>query len=149
MAIDNYIVNTSSLRTLKLIAVGMNIDHFVEIAGTLEISRTLQRLDLSNNCLRNAGCREIASVLNRNKSLRKLTVSRNDIKDDGIITLLRALKTNATLTCLRAEGNKFNVTRYLLALIGNLVVYENNCIERLQLGGGKHGLLNDENFNWD
>ena len=130
MAIDNYLVS-NSLRTLKLIGVGMTIDHFVEISGTLETSRTLQRLDLSQNNLRNSGCREVAGILSRNKSLRKLTVSRNEIKDEGIIMILNALKTNTTLICFRAEGNKFQATRRLLALIGNLVVYENNCLERL------------------
>jgi hypothetical protein len=34
-------------------------------------------------------------------------------------------------------------------MIGNLVVYDNNTLEVLQLGGGKQGLLKDEQADWD
>ena len=63
--------------------------------------------------------------------------------------LLNALKRNRNVTCFRAETNKFNVTRRTLTLIGNLVVYDNNTLEVLQLGGGKQGLLKDEQADWD
>jgi len=149
MAIDNYLVSASCLRTLKLVGVGMNTDHLLELSSTLEATRTLHRLNLSQNNLRNAGCKEMVNIIRHNKSLRKINVSRNHIKEEGILIMLTALKLNTTITCFKAEGNKFPVSRRLLAFIGNLVVYDNNCLERLQLGGGKHGLLKEEQADWD
>lgn len=54
-----------------------------------------------------------------------------------MISLLRALQRNTSVTCFRAESNKFAVTRRMLALVGNLVVYDNNTLQILQLGGGR------------
>lgn len=149
MAIDNYLITTPTLRSLKLIGVKMTHDDFLELSSSLEMVTNLQTLDISHNKLLNSGCRELANILLRNKSLRKVSVSRNGIKEEGIILLLNALKSNKTITTFRAEANKFAVTRRTLALIGNLVVYDNNTLEVLQLGGGKQGLLQDEFAEWD
>jgi hypothetical protein len=66
-----------------------------------------------------------------------VSLNRNGIKDEGIVLLLNALKSNPSVTCFRAESNNFSVTRRTLALIGNLVVYDNNTLQILQLGGGR------------
>jgi len=106
----------------------MTVDYFLEISTTLETIRNLKTLDVSHNKLRNPGCREMANVLLRNKSLRKVSINKNSVKDEGIILLLNALKQNTSVTCFRAEANKFAVSRRTLALIGNLLVYENNTL---------------------
>jgi Ran GTPase-activating protein (RanGAP) involved in mRNA processing and transport len=69
MAIDNYLISNKRLKTLKLEGVKMTNDDFIELSETIEASKSLRTLDLSNNKLRNCGCREVASVLLQNKSL--------------------------------------------------------------------------------
>jgi hypothetical protein len=83
----------------------MTYDSFLELSSSLEIVTHLKTLDISNNKLRDSGCREIASILIRNKSLSKVSVSHNRISDEGIILLLNALKRNRSITCFRAEAN--------------------------------------------
>lgn len=63
MAIDNYMAGNVLLRSLKLIGVRMDVDSFKEISQTIKASTALRTLDISQNKLRNAGCREVASIL--------------------------------------------------------------------------------------
>ena len=63
MAIDNYLISNQRLKTLKLVGVKMTNDDFIELSETIEVNKSLRKLDLSNNKLRNCGCREVASVL--------------------------------------------------------------------------------------
>ena len=60
--------------------------------------------------------------------------------------MLNALRVkNRTLTTLIAEQNRFSVSRALLAFIGNLVCFENNTLQRLQLASNRsHCLLKRE-----
>ena len=75
MAVDNYLIQNQSLKSLKLVGVKLTNDLLKVIAGTIEVSRTLNSLDLSRNNLRNGGCREMSKVLKRNSSLQKLNLS--------------------------------------------------------------------------
>ena len=69
MCIDNYLIQNSMLKTLKLMGVMLNYDGFKHIAGPIEVSKSLRHLNLSQNNLKNGGCREIANILKRNTSL--------------------------------------------------------------------------------
>ena len=69
MAVDNYLISNPRLRTLKLIGVKMGNDLLKLIAGTIEVSSNLHKLDVSQNTLKNGGCREISKILKRNTSL--------------------------------------------------------------------------------
>ena len=69
MAVDNYLIQNGRLKTLKLIGVKMGYDNLKHIAGSIEVSQNLRSLDLSQNSLKNSGCREIAKILKRNTSL--------------------------------------------------------------------------------
>ena len=69
MAVDTYLINNRKLRTLKLVGVKMGNDLLRLIAGTIEVSTNLRSLDLSQNSLKNGGCREMAKILKRNQSL--------------------------------------------------------------------------------
>ena len=106
----------------------MNNDLLKIIAGTIEVSTNLRSLDLSQNILKNGGCREVAKILKRNQSLQKLNLDENDIKEEGLVALLGGLRENKHLLQLRCQENQFGVTRGILALIGNLVTRENNTL---------------------
>ena len=47
--------------------------------------------------------------------------------------MLKVLEQNRTLVKLKAENNKFRVTRGLLAVIGNVFVYRNRTLKSLIL----------------
>lgn len=128
MAVDNYLISNPRLRTLKLIGVKMGNDLLKLIAGTVEVSSNLRKLDLAQNTLKNGGCREIAKILKRNTSLQKLNLSQNEIKEEGLVSIVTALRENKYLLALKAEENFFGLTRGILALIGNLVTRENNTL---------------------
>jgi len=108
MAIDNYLnQNDSKLKKLKLQGTRLSFDMLKQIAGSVESSKSLAHLDLSNNILRNPGAFEIAQILKRNTSLQKLKLCRNEIREEGIVKVLEALKSNKCLIVLKAEANKF------------------------------------------
>ena len=50
---------------------------------------------------------------------------------------MEALQSNCALRKLVCEGQKYTLSRLLLAVVGNLVCYENNTLEILQLGGNR------------
>ena len=82
---------------MKLVGVKMGNDLLKLIAGTIEVSQNLRRLDLSQNSLKNGGCREIAKILKRNVSLQKLNLNQNDIKEEGLVAIITALRENKYL----------------------------------------------------
>ena len=69
MAIDNYLIQNTQLKTLKLVGVQMGYDNLKHIAGSIEVNQNLRSLDLQQNNLKNSGCREIAKILTRNRSI--------------------------------------------------------------------------------
>jgi hypothetical protein len=66
IAIDTYLIQNQKLRELSLVDVRLTLDLFKTIAGTIEASRSLTRLDLGFNMLGNGGCKEIAKIIKRN-----------------------------------------------------------------------------------
>ena len=98
MAIDTYLIKNQKLADLVLKDVRMNQDFLKIIAGTVETSRSLRRLDLSQNMLRNGGAKEVGKILTRNLSLLKLDISQNLIKEEGLVALVDSLTNNTTLT---------------------------------------------------
>lgn len=50
-----------------------------------------------------------------------------------MVRILNALKNNTTLTKLIAQNNRFRVSRRLLSLIGDLVIYHNRVLRRIVL----------------
>ena len=69
MAIDTYLIKNSNLCELVLVDTRLNQDMLKIIAGTIETSKTLKKLDLSQNVLKNGGAREVSKIINRNSSI--------------------------------------------------------------------------------
>ena len=69
MAIDTYLIKNSNLCELVLFDTRLNQDMLKIIAGTIETSKTLKKLDLSQNVLKNGGAREVSKIINRNSSI--------------------------------------------------------------------------------
>lgn len=69
MAIDTYLIKNSNLCELVLVDTRLNQDMLKIIAGTIETSKTLKKLDLSQNVLKNGGAREVSKIINRNTSI--------------------------------------------------------------------------------
>ena len=69
MAIDTYLIKNSNLCELVLVDTRLNQDMLKIIAGTIETSKTLKKLDLSQNVLKNGGARVVSKIINRNSSI--------------------------------------------------------------------------------
>ena len=91
----------------------------------------MRTIDFSQNCLKNGGAAEISRLLKRKNSISKVVLNKIAMKEQGLVALLAALKMNKKVTKLVAEDNKFGVSRGILALIGNLVAYQNNTLQFL------------------
>ena len=46
MAIDNYLISNQRLKTLKLVGVKMTNDDFIELSETIEVNKSLRKIDL-------------------------------------------------------------------------------------------------------
>lgn len=65
--------------------------------------------------------------------------------------MLDALQSNKALRRLTCEQQKYSLSRALMTVVGNLVCYDNNTLEILQLGGNR-GIMQlelDDGDNYD
>jgi Ran GTPase-activating protein (RanGAP) involved in mRNA processing and transport len=75
MAIDTYLIQNAGLKELRLKNVGLTQDLLKLLGGTIETSKSLLRLDLSVNALKNGGAKELAKIICRNKSLLGIDIT--------------------------------------------------------------------------
>ena len=76
------------------------------LAKAIEVSTTLQSIDVSYSKIKDQGILFIVNCLKVNKSLCKLNVSGNQITDDGVRTFMEAITVNEILNDLNLSGNK-------------------------------------------
>ena len=77
----------------------------------------LQKLDLSNNQIRNSGAIALAGVLNKNITLQTLYLQDNRIGDKGAIALAKALEVNTTLQTLDLSWNEIGDTGAIALIV--------------------------------
>ena len=76
MAIDTYLIQNAGIKELRLKNVGLTQDLLKLLGGTIETSKSLLRLDLSVNGLKNGGAKEIAKIICRNNTLIGLDITQ-------------------------------------------------------------------------
>lgn len=86
----------------------------------------------------------MAEIIRSNNSLQTIKVSQNLLTTVGIVKMLEPLKINKRLVKLHGENNKIIISRRLLALIGDMVVYHNNTLRELILTCHSNSMLRDE-----
>ena len=76
------------------------------LVRAVEISTTLQKLEISNNTISDDGILSISNFLKTNHTLCKLNVSGNDLRDKGIMKFSEAICVNTTLKDLNMSRNR-------------------------------------------
>jgi hypothetical protein len=73
------------------------------------------------------------------------------MREEGLLAVLEALLANKTIKHFVCEGQKYQVSRALLTVVGNLVCFDNNTLEILRLSANKGTLQQeiDEGDNYD
>lgn len=80
----------------------------IEQLGAKAISsqvKNLKKLILSENDLKNEGCKHVAKALEDNPPIKTLLLNENDIHDDGAVALAEALEKNTNLLILSVDHN--------------------------------------------
>jgi len=134
MTLDNYLISNPRLRKLALVGVGLTSDYFFYISDSLS-QCPLRKLNLNSNTLRNNGANEVARVLQDSKTIKRIYLDNNEVKEEGVVSVLKSLQYNRSVVKLSCQHNKLVITRNLLALIADLVLYENKGLRVLLLGG--------------
>ena len=75
------------------------------LVQAIEVSTTLQNLDISSNVISDDGIYSISNFLKINNTLCKLSLSGNEISDEGTIKLSKAICINTTLQNLNIAKN--------------------------------------------
>lgn len=92
------IEKTDHLKVLNLVRVGINDDMAVRLGGAIGINKTLERIDLSSNKIRDDGCVAIADGLKANGSVKFVRLWGNKgIGATGFKALADMLDQNTTL----------------------------------------------------
>ena len=76
------------------------------LVRAVEISTTLQKLEISNNTISDDGILSISNFLKTNHTLCKLNVSSNNLRDEGIMKFSEAICVNTTLKDLNMSRNR-------------------------------------------
>lgn len=116
----------------------INDDQATSIAEVVKISKSIVRLWLDRNAIKDKGAKELGDALNSNTSMQYLNISANQINFDGAICIFKGLKVNRTLTSLQFNQNNIsgppwgetkqkeieNLSRFAVALQFNKTLLE-------------------------
>ena len=118
-------------------------------AECLELNPTLERLDLSNNSINDAGGELLAIAVGVNRNLRYLNLRKNNMRATSGSVFAKSMLQNRTLKCLKLENNSINISfldevaRFILR--NNQVLLANNVSE---LRKDCKGYLDTRQQNW-
>ena len=104
---------------------------FILIAEAIQISTTMQKLDLSNNSISDDGAAVISNSLKMNTSLQELKLKHNKITDKGTHLIFEAIKMTSTLQKFDMHANK--ISDYGAAAISDSLKV-NRSLQELDIG---------------
>ena len=116
---------STTLQNLDISTNAISSDGALSISDFLKISNTLCMLNLSGNKIRDDGTRKLLEVIRRNTTLQDLNVSRNKITDEGASEISKAIQVNKTL-------QKLNISKNWISKIGVMRIVE-ACTENRTL----------------
>ena len=96
---------TTTLQKLNISHNGLSDDIIITFSDSLKTNTTLIELDMSCNNITCKGASAIAEAIQVNTALQKLNISRNQSSDDGAIAFNMSLKTNFILKELDISYN--------------------------------------------
>ena len=102
------VLNDGSCRVKRLLLNNNNNITLVDgrLAGALEHNKTLQVLNLYNNCIANEGAKRLAKALKSNKTLKQLHLGANHIRNGGAEKLASTLGKHKSLRIVWLNENK-------------------------------------------
>ena len=126
------------VRITKLVMYGNNITGrgAAILVELLKENRTLQQLDVSNNCIGDGGATKLAEMLKENITLQQLSIGTNSIGDEGTMALVKMLKESRTLQQLDVSANSIgDIGTTALAEI----MKENRTLQQLDVSSNSMG----------
>ncbi|CAF3315341.1 unnamed protein product [Rotaria socialis] len=94
---------------------------------------SLKELSLNNNGITDDGAEQLANMLKHNRSLIKVWIIKNCIKDRGIQSLARDVTNNNTLQLLSLIWNQFKTSETVNVIIQMLEI--NQTLTRFEVNG--------------
>lgn len=102
------LLTNKTLTKLDLSSNNLRDDGVKAICTALNGNNTLKRLNVSSNNITCAGIQKVAEYIQENKSITRLDISHNWISSNGLLCFLNMIKSNVTLRVLVATHNDIN-----------------------------------------
>ena len=132
-AMCSIILNSYNLKTLDLSNNNLHGD-VIKVSNALKHTRTLERLNLTDNNIPESAATAISTIISSNTSLKEFCIGNNELKS-SILVILQSLSRISSIQKLELCNNL--VPEEVGIAIGSLV---------LSNTGLKHLLLNDNNI---
>ncbi len=118
--------------------IGSNCCEMLKFSNALEVNRTLQTIDLSNNNIDSASLWCIGTALKVNRSLRSINLSANKFGRESLDLYMfrEALKANKSLWSI--DLSNIDLDFYGIELLANALEY-NQSLKEVNLSGNKIG----------
>lgn len=141
LTIENYIVKHDMIHSLTLSNVCMTTEHIGIMVSVLTYSESLRKVDFKSNYIKDIGAKVFEKIISSKEpdgqtntcQIQSLDLSSNMFSEKGIMSLLEGLKHNDNLVEVTARHNMFKINPRILAIIGDLVVYHNRTLKKLDL----------------
>jgi hypothetical protein len=105
-ALGEMLCVNAALKVVWLYGCNLGDEGAGHLAVALRQNRTLEDLDLDNNCITHSGAAVLAATLPFNQTLKCLLLSENPVGDDGVEALAKAVPCSG-LHCLWLLGTEF------------------------------------------
>jgi hypothetical protein len=115
------LANALAIRNASLLELNLHSNAITSVGvralvdDNVEAVKTLTKLHLTGNRVKNEGVTILANALGRNAmpSLKRLDLGCCDLDDDGFVALVSALEQNISLQILNLHGNVFDERGYM------------------------------------
>ena len=96
---------TTTLQNLDVSDNAISVNGILSISDFLKINKTLCKLNLSGNEIRDEGTKKLSEAIQVNTTLQDLNMSQNEITDEGATRFAEVVKMNTTLQELNISKN--------------------------------------------
>ena len=104
--IEKILCKSKTIAKLNLSQNKISENGAERLGKCIETNMSLKEIDISKNNISNNGLIQMAVALQINKTIQKLNVSSNNISDNGAIAVSECLENNNTLQVLDISSNK-------------------------------------------
>jgi hypothetical protein len=123
---------SSSLKMLHLGRLSLKLDDITVLARAIESAPALTNLSLPHCGITDETCSILASAIGKSKTVEKVDMSCNCIQDQGCISFAAALQGNRSVKFLRLWGNS-KITNAGFDALADIMVSNSCVLERIPL----------------